>query len=117
MRKTTFGKTIFEWAGPLGLRTALTACLMAGAASAEGQHERDGGRRGPPPVALEACADAATGAACSFEGRQGDTFRGTCHAVRDGDVACVPEGHRRGGGGEGRHGGRDDGVPEDDELF
>ena len=39
------------------------------------RHKR--GRRGPPPGALEACADAAAGAECSFDGRRGNV-EGTC---------------------------------------
>lgn len=60
------------------------------------------GKRGKPPqVALDACANAAEGNACSFEGRRGDTLSGSCAIARSGDLACLPEGHRpRGERGE-----------------
>ena len=70
-----------------------------------------GPRRGPPPKeAVDACADAAEGDACSFSGRNDDTVKGTCRlppakdAGGDAPLVCVPEGH--GGPRGGERGGR-----------
>jgi len=55
-------------------------------------------RHGPPPEVLQACADKAAGAACSFTGREGRTISGLCapppHASADNAarLACRPEG-------------------------
>ena len=56
---------------------------------------RRGGRRGPPPQAVEACASLADGGACSFAGRDGEAVTGTCmsHPRVEG-LSCVPEGMR-----------------------
>jgi hypothetical protein len=55
--------------------------------------QQSGKRRGPPPEAIEACADQAEGAACSFSGHRGD-ITGTCIIPpKDQDeLACAPEG-------------------------
>lgn len=50
----------------------------------------EGGRRGPPPQALEACASSAENARCSFIGRNEQMLNGQCLQVRDG-LACVPD--------------------------
>jgi len=44
--------------------------------------EQQGGRprMGPPPEAIAACSGKASGAACSFTGRQGEALTGTCFA-------------------------------------
>lgn len=52
-------------------------------------------RCGPPPAALEACEGMTEAAQCSFVGRRDDTLNGQCFTVRDGALACVPQGHRR----------------------
>jgi len=56
----------------------------------------DGGRpHGPPPEAIEACADLAEGDTCSFTGRRNDEVKGTCMAPPQGgdeELACAPEG-------------------------
>jgi hypothetical protein len=39
-----------------------------------------GRRRGPPPEAIAACNGKASGAACTFTGRRGETLTGTCFA-------------------------------------
>ena len=63
------------------------------------------GRGGPPPQAVEACANLEVGADCSFEGFRGN-MSGTCaEHPRRGVVACAPEGHfghgfRHGAGAE-----------------
>lgn len=82
---------------------ALTAgLLLAGAAYADSdQQERSRGEhRGPPEVALQACAAAVQGDACSFEGRGGEQLQGTCFAPEDKPLACKPEGGRPDRGSE-----------------
>ena len=58
----------------------------------------DGQRRGPPPEAIEACADKSEGDSCGFSGRQGEAVEGTCFAPpSEGKaLACKPEGGRGG---------------------
>lgn len=54
-----------------------------------------GGRpHGPPPEAIEACADLSEGDACSFTGRRDDVIEGTCIVPRSEkeELACAPEG-------------------------
>tara|TARA_R110002049_G_scaffold222206_9_gene393819 strand:- start:6785 stop:7069 length:285 start_codon:yes stop_codon:yes gene_type:complete len=60
--------------------------------------QQSGERRGPPPEALEACADQTEGAACSFTGRRGEVS-GSCIVLPSDDdaLACAPEGGPRGG--------------------
>ena len=77
----------------------------------EGRGPGHRGRRGPPPQAMEACADAAEGATCSFDGFRGNV-QGSCidHPRADG-LVCAPERRspRRGrgpGGGRGHRGHR-----------
>ena len=81
----------------LTLLTVLTAC----AANAEPGSER-GGRRGPPPEALEACAAQSEGSTCSFSGRNGEELTGSCFAPPqgDGDLACRPDNAPSGGRGD-----------------
>jgi hypothetical protein len=62
-----------------------------------------GGERphGPPPQAIAACNGKASGASCTFQGRENKTLTGTCFAP-PGDnhpLACRPEhgGQNRGG--------------------
>lgn len=50
--------------------------------------EREHGR--PPKVAVEACAAAVPGDACSFEGRQGEQLDGSCFAPEGKPLACRP---------------------------
>ncbi len=63
--------------------------------------EREGERRGPPPEAIDACANQSEGAACSFSGRRGEELNGTCLVPPRGEASlvCAPEGgppnHRR----------------------
>lgn len=70
----------------------LAACLTSTYANAE-PDQRSGNRRGPPPQAIEACANQSEGAACSFTGRRGEV-EGSCIAPpQDQDeLACAPEG-------------------------
>jgi hypothetical protein len=69
----------------------LTA-LFAGTAVADDDANRqhDGDRRGPPKVALEACASSVRGDPCSFEGRRGENLEGTCEAPEGKPLACRP---------------------------
>lgn len=71
----------------------LSLLLTSMAAMARPPMGEDGprGHRGPPPEAIEACAAADEGAACSFSGRFDDTLHGQCKVVRHGEMACVPE--------------------------
>ncbi len=103
------------------LKTVWATLLLACASSvAFAQH---GHRGGPPQEAIDACTGAALEQACRFEGRRGEV-NGTCHEVRDGSVACVPDrarahGQRRGRGDDAddtsgyqsRHGGGHRGPP------
>ncbi|MGA7750560.1 MAG: hypothetical protein WCA63_10465 [Gallionella sp.] len=53
-----------------------------------GQHPH-----GPPPQAIAACKDKASGAECSFIGRENKTRTGTCFAPPGGNhpLACRPD--------------------------
>ena len=76
------------------LFAAITTLLIFGHAYAESDGE-NGTRhehRGPPEVALEACASSVQGDPCSFEGRRGEALEGTCEAPDDKPLACRPEG-------------------------
>lgn len=55
------------------------------------------GHGGPPPEALAACELQNVGEVCSFDSPKGDLILGTCENVRDGSLACVPEGAHPGG--------------------
>ncbi|MFK8043798.1 hypothetical protein [Congregibacter sp.] len=69
----------------------------------DGENRGQGKRRGPPPEALEACANLSEGDACAFTGRRGD-MSGVCFAPpkEDAALACAPEGGPR------EHRGRDE---------
>jgi len=58
---------------------------------------------GPPPQAIDACKNMASGAACSFVGRENKTLSGTCFAPPGGNhpLACRPD---RGAPDTGGHG-------------
>jgi hypothetical protein len=76
----------------IALAFAVTSAIASVNAVAE-QDQQGGKRRGPPPEAIEACADLSEGAACSFTGRRGDAS-GICFAPPrdDAELACAPEG-------------------------
>jgi hypothetical protein len=78
----------------------LATYLSSTIASAEPEQE-SGKRRGPPPEAIEACADQAEGAACTFSGRRGDVS-GSCIVPPNDEetLACAPEGGPPRGQGE-----------------
>ena len=74
------------------LALALTACVTTNFAQAQSDGQ-GGKRRGPPPEALEACANSSEGESCSFAGRGGKTVEGSCIVPRNEDsLACAPEG-------------------------
>jgi len=82
---------------------AILVLLLAGLATTASARPGDGGgRRGPPPEAIEACEGKSANDPCSFTGRRDDdTIEGTCFAPPDIDqLACAPE------GGPPEHGGR-----------
>ena len=55
---------------------------------------------GPPPAAIAACKGLASGAGCSFVGRQNQNLSGTCFSPRtDRPLACRPAGGGRSGQG------------------
>ncbi|MEM6295405.1 MAG: hypothetical protein AAGA54_29295 [Myxococcota bacterium] len=54
----------------------------------------------PPKAAVDACIGKQRDAACSFEGRQGETVQGTCFSpADDAPLACRPSGGRGPGQG------------------
>jgi hypothetical protein len=80
-------------------------CAPEGRRGPWGKRPGRRGHRGPPPQAVEACADAAEGATCSFNGFRGNV-EGTCiDHPRVGGLVCAPEG-RRGPWGPGHRGHR-----------
>lgn len=71
----------------IALLLVTTAGFVSGALaqnppSRDGQGGPGGGQGGqppgPPPEAIAACQGKASGASCSFVGRQGETLGGTC---------------------------------------
>ena len=78
------------------LVTALLTTVYAQSTMAQG--DQRGGRRGPPPEAINACSGKSAGAACSFNGRNDEQLRGTCFSPQDNDLACKPDGHDERGG-------------------
>ena len=73
------------------LAAFLVALFLATSAPA-GSDKKSGKRRGPPPQAIEACAEQEEGGACTFTGRRGDVS-GTCFVPPRGEHAlvCAPE--------------------------
>jgi hypothetical protein len=70
--------------------------LLPMTAFATGDPQRSGKRQGPPPEAIEACANKKAGDSVEFTGRRGETLKATCQE-RNGQMAAVPEGKRQGG--------------------
>ncbi len=68
------------------------ALVVAGPVFAENANDKKQERRGPPLVAIEACAAAVDGDSCSFEGRRGEALSGQCVTDREEVLACRPEG-------------------------
>ena len=77
----------------LAISGFIALCTLTAGVALGCDGDGKGRRRGPPPVALDACDGAAEDEACEFEGRRG-IVSGTCREVRDG-FACVPEHHRK----------------------
>ncbi len=72
----------------------------------EGQRRSPGG--GPPPESKEACSGKNEGDSCGFTSPYRGEINGDCRTVKNGDVACVPEGGPPGrGGNEGSRDGKD----------
>lgn len=73
----------------LALLTLLTASIISTSVSAQ---DNKGERRGPPPEAVEACANLNVEAACSFSGQRGEVSGQCMAAPRDASsLACMPE--------------------------
>ena len=74
------------------LATILVSAFATSMAFA-GSDKQSGKRRGPPPEAIEVCAEQTEGDACAFTGRRGDVT-GTCIVRPRGEeiLACAPEG-------------------------
>lgn len=71
----------------------LVLLLVSLATTASARPGDGGGRRGPPPEAIEACEGKSANDPCSFTGRRDDTIAGTCFAPPDIDqLACAPVG-------------------------
>ena len=81
-----------SWRRPLGALAAVV-CGVVYAGVAYGQAGDRPPRRGPPPEAYEACADASEGDSCAVQTPRGDTMEGTCVADRrDADrLVCRPD--------------------------
>ena len=76
------------------LFTALFFAFMVSASVSYAAPGDRGRPQGPPPEAIQACADLSQGDACSFTGRRDDVVSGTCIVLPSGDegLACAPEG-------------------------
>lgn len=87
-------KTIYVVVAATGLASLGLAATRAPADALDG---RDMPRRGPPPEAIEACADKSEGEACSVEiPGMDEVIEGTCvPALRgeEGELFCRPS-HR-----------------------
>lgn len=74
--------------------------------SGSGNSGAGGGDRphGPPPQAIAACNGLASGAACTFQGRENKTLNGTCFAPPGNNhpLACRPEHGGQNMGGQNR---------------
>ena len=70
-----------------------------------GSNGTGGGERphGPPPQAIAACNNKASGTVCSFVGRENKMLTGTCFAPPGGNhpLACRPDRSAQGMGGQG----------------
>ncbi len=85
----------------LGAVLLMLSISFVATAIDDGAKGRQGRGQKPPAVALEACSGVAEAGTCSFEGRRGEQLSGTCETIQD-QLACVPEGHRRGRRSEAR---------------
>jgi hypothetical protein len=84
--------SITKAARSITLTVILATYISSTIANAE-PDQQSGKRRGPPPEAIEVCADQAKGAACSFSGRRGDVTGSCIVPPQDQDeLVCTPEG-------------------------
>jgi tRNA A-37 threonylcarbamoyl transferase component Bud32 len=80
---------------PGGFAAALALVLLSLGAGAQGPDGdgppsgQNGGRRGPPPQAYEACEGQAEEASCSFPTPNGSQS-GSCLTMEDGRMSCIP---------------------------
>ena len=85
------------------IKTAAFSALILFTTTAMAHDGKKRGHRGPPPQAIEACANGAVDQACEFAGRSGDAVSGTCVVPRrddSGALACKPSGdHKKGSRG------------------
>ncbi|MCK6549990.1 hypothetical protein L6R52_29420 [Myxococcota bacterium] len=103
--------SVFSLAACGGTDSLSTTAGSLDDSSAGGGMGRGGHHRGPPEVAIDACASLAEGDVCSFTSPAGETVSSTCAVGRDGAtlVCRPPQGGHGGGegqcpGGRGRHG-------------
>lgn len=72
--------------------TLVALCTHTAMAQYDDNGQGRRGHRGPPQVALDACASATEGDSCSFTGRRGEIVEGTCEIKRNDQMVCFPEG-------------------------
>lgn len=75
--------------------------------------------QGPPPAALEACANQTQGASCSFTAQNGNTIEGSCITPPNiSELACAPQGMipQNGQQPAGRPDGQNGGTPFSNET-
>ena len=78
-----------KFTSTLALVLALAASTASSVTIAQ---QQDGERRGPPPEAIEACANQMEEAACSFTGRRGDVTGQCMISPKDSEtLSCRPE--------------------------
>ena len=75
---------------------ATLLCVLTLHSALAAAQPENGKRRGPPPEAIAACADASQGDSCSFTGRQGEDLQGSCITPprASDELACLPQGMR-----------------------
>jgi len=94
--RTTQTEKTMKTKNKLAFAVAAGSLCLGLLAQAQPPGGSDRGRRGPPPEAIEACAGAGEGQACTVDTPHG-TLDGTCQQVPDVDgLACVPNDHRGG---------------------
>lgn len=84
--------SISELTRSITLTVIFATYLSSSIANAQ-PDQQSGQRRGPPPEAIEVCADQTEGAACTFSGRRGDVT-GSCIVPpqTSDELVCAPEG-------------------------
>ena len=66
--------------------SAFTLLFASQYALADDAKKGPSGRKGPPPEAIEACADKSEGDSAEFEGRNGESITGICEEMKGGLV-------------------------------